>query len=66
MNGGICTFFNGQWYSGLNIEHDDSAYSIWFLEDYFKSCGERGVCSNPFGSENWNSSCFKKNRGISF
>lgn len=66
MNGGICKFFNGQWYSGMEISHDDLARSIWFLNDYYKSCGEKGCVSNNFGSENCQSSCFKSNRNISF
>ena len=66
MNGGICKFFNGQWYSGMEISERELACSIWFLNDYYESYGERGLSSNPFGSENCQSSCFKSNRNISF
>jgi len=63
----LCNVFQqGFWCSGIAVEHFELAISIWFLDEYYDSCEERGHRSLNFNSENWRSSCFSRNKVISF
>jgi len=64
---GMCYLFaQGQWYNTVSDVLDDSAVSIWFDDEYYDSCGEKGTVTKNFNSEYWRSRCFSSDRTISY